>query len=248
MQSHRQTRGWWLALGLAVLMLGCRGEQPSQEDAEPAAENQSDNSSDLAARLARVDDDKTSADGMSSEEPATEDQAAPAEPAKPAAPRTVPAVVMTKALEATCLAKVGDAFPEADLVDLEGRAQSLRILWGPKLTVIVFWNADNRYAQQELQDLQLEIVEPYAAKGVQAVGIGVKEPADKLRGKLEKAGASFPQLLDADGAFFAKVATEKLPRTYLLDADGKILWFDLEYSTATRRNLLQAIQVALGEG
>ena len=32
--------------------------------------------------------------------------------------------------------------------------------------------------------------------------------------------------MDADGRVFAKVATEKLPRVYLLDPAGKVLWFD----------------------
>jgi hypothetical protein len=38
-----------------------------------------------------------------------------------------------------------------------------------------------------------------------------------------------------------------LPRVYLLNASGKIIWFDTDYSQASRRNLMQAIQVLLGE-
>ena len=34
---------------------------------------------------------------------------------------------------------------------------------------------------------------------------------------------------------------------YLLDAQGKILWFDVEYSRSTREDLVQGIRVALGE-
>ena len=36
----------------------------------------------------------------------------------------------------------------------------------------------------------------------------------------------FPNLLDADGKAFAQVGSEKLPRTFVLDPSGKILWFD----------------------
>jgi len=53
-------------------------------------------------------------------------------------------------------------------------------------------------------------------------------------------------LLDADGSAMAKVGLEKLPRTYLLDAQGKILWFDIEYSRSTRRELLEAVRFVLG--
>jgi len=32
-----------------------------------------------------------------------------------------------------------------------------------------------------------------------------------------------------------------LPWTFVLDANGKIVWFDLEYSLSTRRELQQAL-------
>jgi hypothetical protein len=44
------------------------------------------------------------------------------------------------------------------------------------------------------------------------------------------------------------VATEHLPRTYLLDAEGRILWFDLEYSRATARELINALHFFLENG
>ncbi len=36
-----------------------------------------------------------------------------------------------------------------------------------------------------------------------------------------------------------------MPRTYLVDSQGKILWFDMEYSRSTRRDLRDAIRVVL---
>jgi len=58
---------------------------------------------------------------------------------------------------------------------------------------------------------------------------------------------SMPIFIDPGGALFAQVAHEKLPRIYVLDAEGKVLWFDMEYSEITREEMLQTIQVALGE-
>ena len=46
----------------------------------------------------------------------------------------------------------------------------------------------------------------------------------------------------------AKIAKDKrMPRTFLLDATGRVLWFDVEYSRPSRRDLIQSIRVALGE-
>jgi hypothetical protein len=58
-------------------------------------------------------------------------------------------------------------------------------------------------------------------------------------------------LLDSKGELFARIAKDPklkwMPRTYLLDAGGRILWFDVEYSRPMRRDLVEAIRVTLGE-
>ena len=38
-----------------------------------------------------------------------------------------------------------------------------------------------------------------------------------------------------------------MTRTYAVDAEGKILWFETEYSTDTRRLLKQTIEAVLTE-
>jgi peroxiredoxin len=101
-------------------------------------------------------------------------------------------------------------------------------------------------AQQQLKDLGPDIVDPFGQKGVAVVGIAVKETDDGAAAALKKAGASFPNLLDADGKAFNQVGSVRLPRTYLLDPQGKILWFDIEYSVATRRELRHALRFIAG--
>jgi len=64
---------------------------------------------------------------------------------------------------------------------------------------------------------------------------------------LLKIGIKVPCFFDPNSAFFAKVAKSILPRVYLLDASGKIIWFDTEYTQSTRRNLMMAVKVILGE-
>jgi hypothetical protein len=97
-----------------------------------------------------------------------------------------------------------------------------------------------------LGDLQ-DLSDAYLEKGVHIIGINEGDADEDVRMCVAGADAKFPILLDQDGAFFKKVATETLPRIYLLNAEGKILWFDLEFSLTTRRNLKKGIQVALGE-
>jgi peroxiredoxin len=173
-------------------------------------------------------------------------------PEEPPPPPTIPEVHLTDALQELCLVGVGDPMPDAELVDLEGQKQGLAGLRGEKLTLVFFWTRGNSEfsamaAPMALEDLQKDVHEPYGEKGVGVVAVNEGDTAEAVKETVTEAGVTFASLLDPDGALFAQVAKERLPRPYLLDAEGKILWFDLEYSQATRDNLMQAIEVALGE-
>jgi peroxiredoxin len=170
---------------------------------------------------------------------------------EPAPAPTIPKVAMTKELLTTCLVQVGDTMPDAELSDLDGKSQPLAGLRGPKLTVLCFWKSGESLAG-ELKSLEIlaDLQDLYAAdmeKGVRVVGINEGDLPEVVRKRVADAKATFPNLLDPDGAFFDKVATQRLPRVYLLDPEGVILWFDLEFSPTTRRHLKEAVQVALGE-
>jgi len=198
-------------------------------------------------------DQGTSSGGPTPQQPAPVEEAAAVEPVEePPPPPTIPQVLLTEALRKTCLVVADDPMPEAELSDLEGEKKSLPELYGEKLTVVFFWTRGKTEfspmaAGSALEDLQLDVFEPYSEKGVKVVGVNEGDTPEDVKALVEEAGATFTSLLDPEGAFLAKVATEKLPRPYLVDAEGKILWFDLEFSRTTRDSLLLAIQVALDE-
>jgi peroxiredoxin len=142
---------------------------------------------------------------------------------------------------------VKDPMPEIQLPDLDGRMRHLASHYGSVLTVVCFWRGDRALARAELADLGPDVAAAFSGRGVRVVGIAVQETIESARRHAADAEASFPILVDADGSAFAKVGSDKLPRTYLLDATGTILWFDIEYSRTTRRDLQLAIRAALGE-
>ena len=132
--------------------------------------------------------------------------------------------------------------PTCKLADLQGTSAIARQTDGTKLTVIMFWNGAQPSAVQELIDLGPDIADRFSGHGVAVVGINVGDDP-QLAGELAKtADARFPILSDPQGAAFAQLASKKIPRTYLVDAAGKIAWLDIEYSRTTRRELSQAIR------
>ncbi len=184
-------------------------------------------------------------DDPAAPDPGTLDPPDP-EPEEPPPP-TIPTVSLTESLRATCLVFVDDPFPEGDLTDVDGTEHSMHDVLGPELTVVVFWNRGNVHSVFQLEDLARDFAEPLADRGGRIVAINVGDTPEEAAEAAREANADFLVLLDPDRAYFGKVATEGLPRTYVLDADGTILWFDLEYSRSTRRLLEQTIDAALSD-
>lgn len=169
--------------------------------------------------------------------PATAQQAKPA--AAPSA-KGVPPVLLSAGHRALCKVGVGDQFPIGELPKLGGGQTSLQQLAGKKATVVCFWAPDRWMARAALKDLNV-VSRAQAAKGIVVVGVIVGEAGEAAQAELKQAGAAFDQLIDADGTALAQVGRNALPRIYVLDAQGRIAWFDVEYSEATRRELRQTL-------
>jgi peroxiredoxin len=169
--------------------------------------------------------------------PADQDAAPPLPDIEP----TRPIVLLSVGHQQMCRVNVGDAMPALTLTDIHGNETSLAALYGAKLSVVLFWTADHPYAKEQFDRFEREIVKPYGQHGVATITINEGNSAEEVKAMAEQPAVEYPMLLDAEGTALSAVGTEKLPRTYLLDPSGRILWFDIEYSESTRRELKNAI-------
>jgi peroxiredoxin len=164
------------------------------------------------------------------------------------APAKIPPVALSKAHEALCKVVVGDTLPDIAGPQVGGGSPTkLSSFFGDKATVVVFWKGDRRMAREQLADMGPEVIELFGKLGVNVVGIAVGMTEAEAQKSLKAASADFTNWLDTDGKAFAQVGSQKLPRTYLIDPKGKVLWFDIEYSLGTRRELNQALRAVAGE-
>ena len=113
--------------------------------------------------------------------------------------------------------------------------------------MVCFWSGESPASVQQLQDTGPEIVDPFKERGLQVISINYGQSADEIREVTKQTEFSEKVLMDPQGEALAQVATRYLPRTYLVDATGKIVWFDMEYSSSTRRHLIQAIECTVDE-
>jgi peroxiredoxin len=156
---------------------------------------------------------------------------------------TIPQVCLSTLHAKWCVAKVGDSFPPVELPRLGGPKTKLATLYGKQATVVLFWRADRWMSRMALEDLVSFVVGEYDSHEVAVVGIAVRQPARAAQRLLNPTKAAFPQLLDTNGEALAQVGSVALPRLYVLDPAGQIVWFDIEYSESTRRELAQTLTV-----
>ena len=244
-------RGGAGAAVMLALIVGCNAKSPgtrAQVDAtnapavaKAAAESQAGA---IGAPIVAPPSDASKA--IASNEPTRPQTRTAFFRAESAAPK-VPTVAFTKREEGLSKVKVGDKLPAISLPKVGGSGSAkLSDSLGKKATVVVLWKSDRRMSLEQLADLGPDVGEAFGKDGVALVGIAVNETAASAAETLKKTEANFPNLLDADGKAFAQIGTERLPRTYLLDPEGKIVWFDIEYSHATRRELHEALRALTG--
>lgn len=187
-------------------------------------------------------------------DPSAEDGAAahdaassPGDKPKPLAPPpgALPPIALTAAHRATCKAFAGDTLPPMSLADLDGTPAPLDKLFGERLTVVLFWQHADADGVEAVDDLGSLVLEPYGKRGVRAVAVHVGATTDEVKAIVQRNHATYPVLVDADAAALAQVAGDVeglMPRIFLVDAAGRILWFDIEYSRTTRRDLDLALR------
>jgi hypothetical protein len=137
----------------------------------------------------------------------------------------VPEVVLSEGHAKQSVVKVGDAFPEVSMTGQGGIAP----LAGKKGTVVAVVRGNGWQAKTLLADLKLDVTGPYGESGIAAVAVGVGAQPQAPDGAV----ATSTTQSEAD----AKLGPGRMPRVYVLDAAGKVVWLDLEYSLATRREL-----------
>ena len=152
-----------------------------------------------------------------------------------------PVVTLSEEHQATCLVQVGDVFPSFTLPTLEGEVTPLSAHYGARLTVVVFWDCPHPMAVEQISRLEEEVVRPYGAVGLSVIAINVGDTMEDQQSLLSQIDHSYVTLQDPDRQAWSQVATGLLPRTYLLSADGRVLWMDVEYSRSSRRELRNAI-------
>ena len=146
-------------------------------------------------------------------------------------------------LAKTTLINAGDVAPDFTVEMLDGSKVTLSALQG-KPTLLIFWATWCPPCRLELSKLQEHIIDRYGDK-INVLPISRGEERAKVEEYISKMGYTFAVGLDGDQSIYRKYATNYIPRCFVIDAKGKVLYSGVGYDEAIAKEVEQNIEKAL---
>ena len=146
-------------------------------------------------------------------------------------------------LAETPLINAGDIAPDFTVEMLDGSKVTLSALQG-KPTLLIFWATWCPPCRLELSKLQEHIIDRYGDK-INVLPISRGEERAKVEEYISKMGYTFAVGLDGDQSIYRKYATNYIPRCFVIDAKGKVLYSGVGYDEAIAKEVEQNIEKAL---
>ena len=146
-------------------------------------------------------------------------------------------------LAETTLINAGDMAPDFIVEMLDGGKVTLSELQG-KPTLLIFWATWCPPCRLELSKLQEHIIDRYGDR-INVLPISRGEERAKVEGYISKMGYTFAVGLDGDQSIYKKYATNSIPRCFVIDANGKVLYSGVGYDDVVASEVEQNIEKAL---
>lgn len=178
------------------------------------------------------------AEEVVAEEVATEEVAAEPEPAAEKQKSEEDDV------EATTLINVGDMAPDFTVTMLDGREIKLSELRG-NVVMVCFWATWCPPCRQELAHLQEGVIDHFAGQKLVVLPISRGEQRDVVEKFIADHGYTFGVGLDSDRAIYDLYASNYIPRTFIVNKQGKVAYRTAGYDETIAEEVNAAISKAL---
>ncbi|WP_276803350.1 peroxiredoxin family protein [Odoribacter laneus] len=151
---------------------------------------------------------------------------------------------MTFAQKAETLVKTGMTVPDFEVKMFDGQTVQMKDLRG-KVVLLNFWATWCPDCIRELARVQTGIIDRFQGKDFVFLPISRQDSYEKIKAFREKRGHTFPMGMDPDRKIYAQFATAIIPRNFIIDRDGKILYAGEGDDETSFQKLILEIEKAL---
>ena len=135
------------------------------------------------------------------------------------------------------------AAPTFTLERLDGPAVSLEQLYG-RVVVVEFWATWCGPCRSSLPSLEV-IAKRYRGRDVQVLLVNVSEQPESVRMWLEGRYEAAAVLMDHEGRVSGAYGVSGIPRLFIIDRDGRLVWTHQGYGGGLERNLTMILDQLL---
>lgn len=149
--------------------------------------------------------------------------------------------------EETTLTAVGETAPDFVATTLDGEHFDLAAAHGSVVVISFFatWCPPCREEVPHLEQLWQRLG---GTGGFEMIALAREEGPDVLEPFVEKMGITYPVAPDPDRGIYARYADMYIPRTVVVDRQGRIAYQSSSFDEGEFERMVDAVEAALGEG
>lgn len=141
--------------------------------------------------------------------------------------------------------EVGDVMPEFRVKDMRDVKISSTVLNG-KIGVVVFFAHWCPACLQELPHIETELWSKYKNNNqVKLMVIARAISRDTIQNFIHRKAYTFPTYTDPGRKAYRKFARKNIPRSYVINRDGKIIWSSQGYNPDEFQDMIRCIEANL---
>jgi peroxiredoxin len=144
------------------------------------------------------------------------------------------------------LTSLGQAAPDFTVTTIEGKTVRLADLRG-RVVLVNFFATWCGACRLEFPDLKTIWNDYQGHDEFAMLVIGLEEATETIRAFKDEKGLTFPLAADADWKAYERFATERIPRTYLISRNGKIIYQCVGFYPEEMLSLKTLLKEELGQ-